>query len=470
MNNQAEICQKIFTKPICVISGNAGTVKTTVIRALLDTIERVHGIGTSFRLLAPTGKASERIKVQTGKDASTIHSFLASNGWLNDNLTMKRSGGKRAQDVNTIIVDECSMLDLNVFATLLRAINWNSVQRLILIGDPNQLPPIGRGKVFADVIDWLKKNFPENMGTLTDNVRQRVNQVTGNGCGILELADVFIQQKQKSGDTAALKLARDKIFEKILLHGNGDIDKDLAVYFWEDQDELEQCLLETIAADLNCTVSNVRAVWFETKGDNPEEIQVISPYRGEIYGTESLNMFMQENFKSFGLTKLLDGIGYTDKVIQIINRPRSNPAYAYDHKAHQAVRAEIYNGEIGIVGPHPLDKNKRTTSLKHFKVNFSGVTRKDLSYDYGSGLGQFNGKWIPEQKVEENLELAYAISVHKSQGSEFDYVYIVLPKRDSHLLSMELLYTALTRAQKKVTVLLQDDISTLATMSRVDKS
>lgn len=464
LDNQANICMKIFTKPLCVISGKAGTGKTTVIRALLDTIERVHGVGTSFRLLAPTGKASERIKLLTGKDASTIHSFLASNGWINDNFTLKRSGGSKARDFNTIIIDECSMIDLNLFATLLRTINWNSVQRLILIGDPNQLPPIGRGKVFVDIINWLKKNFPDNIGTLTDNVRQLVNQVTGNGCGILELADVFIQENQRSGDTETLKLARDEIFNKILLNGNGNVDKDLAVYFWQDRDDLEKILLDTVTRDLGT------ASWFDTMKSNPEAIQVISPYRGEFYGTNSLNVVMQANFKSFGVQKLLDGIGYSDKVIQIVNRPKSNAAYAFDWKAHKAVRAEIFNGEIGIVRQHSFDKGSKANWIKRFQVNFSGTTRQNLAYSYGGELGQLDGKFIPEQKVAENLELAYAISVHKAQGSEFDFVYIVLPQRDSHLLSMELLYTALTRAQKKVTVFLQNDISTLATMSRADKS
>ncbi|WP_207635071.1 AAA family ATPase [Oribacterium sp. oral taxon 078] len=84
------------------------------------------------------------------------------------------------------------MIDLNLFATLLRAINWNSVQRLILIGDPNQLPPIGRGRVFADTIAWLKAEYPENVGVLTDNIRQLVNRVDGNGNGILELANIFM--------------------------------------------------------------------------------------------------------------------------------------------------------------------------------------------------------------------------------------------------------------------------------------
>lgn len=464
LDNQAAICMKIFTKPLCVISGNAGTGKTTVIRAILDNIARVHGVGTSFLLLAPTGKATERIKVQTQKPAATIHSFLAKNGWINKNFTLKRNGGEKLQDVNTIIVDECSMIDLSLFATLIRAINWNSVQRLILIGDPNQLPPIGRGKVFVDTIDLLKKNYPDNIGTLTDNVRQLVNRVLQNGCGILDLANVFLQENQQTDDAEKLKVAKEKIFEKILLNGNGDIDKDLSVYFWETQDELEKTLIDVINNDL----SILQKSWFDVMKEDPEMIQVISPYRGEFYGTGSINLFMQKTFKSFGLTKLLDGIGYSDKVIQIINRPKSNAAYAYNYNTRQAVRAEIYNGEIGLVGPHPFDK--KAYQLERFKVNFSGKTRQGFSYNYGKNLGFFDGKAIPEQKVLDNLELAYAISVHKAQGSEFDYVYIVLPQRDSHLLSMELLYTALTRAQKKVTVFLQNDISALASMSRVEKS
>jgi len=487
LDRQADVCMQIFRKSICVLSGAAGTGKTTVIKAILDNIERVHGVGTSFLLMAPTGKAAERIKVQTGRPSSTIHSFLAKNGWLNKNMTMKRSGGKKSQDVNTIILDECSMIDLNLFATLIRAINWNSVQRLILVGDPNQLPPIGRGKVFADAIEWFKgsEEYADSVGVLTENIRQLVNTAEGNGTGILDLANVFIQEKQTTGDdvdaTTKLKLEKEEIFTKVLEHGNDDVDKDLSVYFWQGQEDLEKLLKDRLVIDMQAltgksaeTEKELHDLWTEAIKDSPERFQIISPYRGEFYGTMSINTFMQSTFNGYWSRRLsVDGIGLYDKVIQIRNRPASDKAYVYDWGLRKPGRQEVYNGEIATVSPMAYEAKKVSwmTNIQHFQCNFSGKTRANYSYMYGKFLGKDErGYWIPDQNVTDNLELAYAISVHKSQGSEFDYVYIIIPKRESHLLTMELLYTALTRAQRHVTVFLQQDISTLTTMSHVEKS
>ncbi len=484
LDNQANVCMQIFRKPICVLSGAAGTGKTTVIKAILDNIERVHGAGTSFLLMAPTGKAAERIKAQTGKPSSTIHSFLAKNGWLNNNMTLKRSGGKISQDVNTLILDECSMIDLNLFATLIRAVNWNSVQRLILVGDPNQLPPIGRGKVFADTIDWLMSSdeYADSVGILKENIRQLVNTAEGNGTGILDLANVFIQDKQTTGDdadaTAKLKLEKEEIFTKVLENGNGDVDKDLCVYFWQEQGDLEKLLQNRIVADMKSLTGKsadnekeLHDLWTEAIKDAPERFQIISPYRGEFYGTMSINTFMQSTFNGYWSRRLsVDGIGLFDKVIQVRNRPTSDKAYVYDWNARKPGRQEVYNGEIATVSPMAYEAKNifRMTNIRHFKCEFSGENRKGFSYLYGKKLSKDGS--IPDQNVKDNLELAYAISVHKSQGSEFDYVYIVIPKRESHLLTMELLYTALTRAQRHVTVFLQQDISTLTTLSHVERS
>ena len=479
LDKQADICMQIFSKPICILSGAAGTGKTTVIKAIVENIEKVHGESTGFLLLAPTGKASERIKIQTEKDSSTIHSFLASNGWLNKNLTLKREGGKKGKDVNTIIVDECSMIDLNLFATLLRSINWNSVQRLILVGDPNQLPPIGKGKVFSDTIEWMKKEYPENVGILSENIRQFVNSIEGNGKGILDLAELYIQEKQSDSDSIinsySLKQKKEELYTKI---------QDLAIYFWKEKEDLEDLLKKILIKDMeNVTeIKNYKTtneLWgkFITQPDKtlkPDIMQIISPFRGEYYGTTSLNIFMQNILNPYWSHKYnLDGISLWDKVIQIRNRPKSNMAYAYNFETKSIEQHEVYNGEIGIVRVHPFD-NKRynfMNTLQKFQVEFTNKNRQNLRYNYGSDYGKNSkGYKCPEQKVLDNLELAYAISVHKSQGSEFDYVYIVIPNRDSNLLSMELLYTAITRAQTKVTIFIQDDLGTLTTLGHIEKS
>ena len=342
LDKQADICMQIFSKPICVLAGAAGTGKTTVIKAIVENIERVHGQAAGFLLMAPTGKAAERIKTQTEKNSMTIHSYLAGNGWLNRNFTLKRVGGSKGQDVNTIIIDECSMIDLNLFAALVRSINWNSVQRLILVGDPNQLPPIGRGKVFSDTIAWLNEEYPDNVGVLTENIRQLVNRVEGNGCGILDLAELFIQEKQSDmSETVAadeLKRKKEELFTKIVENGNGDIDKDLAVYFWKEQNDLEDILRDVLIKDMeNITGVTEYAgrqdkLWQQAirKSDgspNPDMIQIISPYRGEFYGTQALNSFMQSEFNPYWSHRYnLDGISYFDKVIQFRNRPKSDMA------------------------------------------------------------------------------------------------------------------------------------------------
>ncbi|MDE6004835.1 MAG: AAA family ATPase, partial [Oscillospiraceae bacterium] len=366
LEKQAETCMQIFTKPICVLSGAAGTGKTTVIRAIVNNIKRVHGQGTGILLLAPTGKASERIKNQTGEESRTIHSYLASNGWINENFTFKRSGGRSGQNLNTLIIDESSMIDLNLFATLIRSINWNSVQRLILVGDPNQLPPIGRGKVFVDTISWLKKEYPDNIGILTENIRQLVNQIEENGTGILDLAELFIQEKQESDDTdkcADLKKQKEILFAKILEKGNGEIDKDLSVYFWKEQSDLNEILKTVLIKDMK-SITGLREykssdeLWKRTlRGDgnvmNPDLLQLISPYRGEFYGTDALNALMQHEFNSYWINKCeIKGITYFDKVIQFRNRPKSDMAYAYNFSTRRIEKKEVFNGEMGIVYYH----------------------------------------------------------------------------------------------------------------------
>ena len=151
--------------------------------------------------LAPTGKAADRIREILEKDAvlkgaveiRTIHSFLATRGWLNDNFTFKRSGGRIEQGYSTYIIDEASMLDLNLAAALFRSIDWKSCAATDSCWRPEPLPPIGCGRVFDDIIDYLRVNEPDSVATLKDNLRLLENRTAGRGTGILDLANAYLR-------------------------------------------------------------------------------------------------------------------------------------------------------------------------------------------------------------------------------------------------------------------------------------
>lgn len=469
IGKQAAVCEKLFNKPLCVVSGAAGTGKTTIIHSVLAAIEKAHGTGTAFLLLAPTGKASQRIREKTKKQASTIHSLLAEKGWLNDNFTFKRSGGQKSKEYSTVIIDESSMIDLGLMAALFRTIDWNYVERLILVGDPNQLPPIGRGKVFSDIIEYLKKYSPESLGKLEVNLRQMENRASDKGTGILQLAELYIQENQENEDYS--KIAKEIMLKKI--QESGSIEKDLSVYYWKDNNEIEKMIKEIIIKDLARETrkkedSLPQELWQaycrkNTKYLDAGVMQVLSPFRTDNYGVDYLNSYFQILLNKENAEKYtLDGISLGDKVIQFRNRPKSNKISAYNFNTSQLTKEEIYNGEIGFTFKHKLDENKYLYSLKKFTVRFE--TRPGLGYNYGYHEKCFN------EPVENNLELAYAISIHKAQGSEFERVYLILPKRSSRLLSMELLYTGITRATSHLTIFAQEDISCFTRLCEIDKA
>ena len=472
--------------PVSVISGGAGTGKTKVIDAIIKAIEKGHGTGTTFQLLAPTGKATDRIREATQKPASTIHSFLAKLGWLNDNRTFKRSGGKREDRLQTLIIDEASILDLALAATLFRAVRWEPVQRLIFVGDPNQLPPIGTGKVFADLIAWMRAEQPEGVVQLQSNVRLMENEVELRGRGILSLAALYVR-KEPDVDTETEKADAEVLLQKV--QEGGDVDKDLRVIYWRDSAHLKEELTARIVTDIEKDTGQTfdrdkpQTVWRKACEDDCGQhragyLQVISPYRGEPFGTDNLNVVVQElvqpNARRIpGQTRTaLDGVMLFDKVIQIRNRTRSDPAWAYNLDTRSCEPVEVYNGELGFVKPHAFDGDKWKSAgfrLEHIQVVFS--RKQNLWVGYGKTLGRApKGSWIPEQKVEENLELAYVISVHRAQGSEFERVYFIVPKHKAVLLSPELFYTGMTRAHRHCTLFVEEDISPLLSMRRREKS
>lgn len=479
---QAKACEQIFRLPFSVVSGRAGTGKTTIIRALVKGIRHADGTGAPIQVMTPTGKATDRVRAVFDKykvggvAVSTIHSFLASTGWLNQNLTFKRWGGKRADLQGTIVIDETSMLDLALAATFFRAIEWQNVKRLILVGDHNQLPPIGRGRVFSDIIEWLRKGEAPNLAVLETNMRQMENRLNGKGEGILNLAELFLvdsalQQKQTAPEQEQL-LAR--------IHQGGKIYEDLEVVYWNDAEDLNTSLISGLEAALGDKPNDVPVykLWrSEIMGGNPERLQVLTPHRGELHGVEALNAELQSYLTNDLMDRVgaIDGITLNDKVIQIRNRTSSRGIWAYDFDQKKSRQVELFNGEIGYVEPHNFDRDdlKRVFAgyskkrLKRFQVRFA---RKDkLCVNYGRELPTANKGRYASENVEDNLELAYAISIHKSQGSEFERTFVILPAARRPL-SAELLYTALTRAKGHCTLYVQRDLSPLLEARRKENA
>ncbi|UXN05111.1 AAA family ATPase [Bartonella sp. HY406] len=477
IEKQAEQCDKIFRLPFSVISGHAGTGKTTIIRALVSALRQVEGDGAPINIMTPTGKATDRVRAifQSSDtreiDVSTIHSFLAVNGWLNDNLTFKRQGGKQCNLEGTIIIDESSMLDLALAATFMKSINWLHVKRLILVGDHNQLPPIGRGRLFSDIIEWLAKDHAEHLAILKTNMRQMENKIDGNGQAILDLAELFLVDNVQNKATApAVELLLQKI------HQGGKIDEDLYVIYWDSPDDLNSKLLSDFIAELphEGIGTPIYKFWQKEVNQNkPERLQVLSPRRGEFYGVEALNEKLQSALTKGIINRIgaVDGVTLNDKVIQIKNRTTKNAIWGYDFNKKQSSKIDLFNGEIGYVNVHPFDlkdlkkafQGHSKAYLKRFIVKFA--RKEHINVSYGRDCPKKNGT----ESVEQNLELAYAISIHKAQGSEFEKTFVVIPSTKRPL-SAELIYTALTRAKGHCRLYIERDIKPILDARRKENS
>lgn len=471
VEDQVELCSAVFNKRITVLTGSAGTGKSTVAISLIRGILKNEGDKAGVAVFAPTGKATDRLRQVLGNDTSlsgvavaTIHSALARGGWLNPNMSFRLRGGKAIDSYSTVIIDECSMVDLELMAALFRAINWQSVKRLVLVGDPAQLPPIGIGKVFADIVSFSRQHYPENLAELKHNLRQLENRTLGKGNGILDLASCYLPvNPAQTADVHESEMRREQLLERI--HEGGEVDKDLHVEYWDEADAMISGLINRITEDLSENADpndNSATIWSKVLRNSVVAFQILCPVRGEAFGTEAINIACQDYKSSYWLQKgAVDGITLFDKVIQVINRPASRPLYGYDFDKKEKVKIEVYNGETGVTQPTGPDWKKfkwKNFFINKFSVKFFG--KSNIAVNFGRGGAS----------VEENLELGYAISVHKSQGSEFDKVYLVIPRQQDRALARELVYTALTRAKEKCTLFVQDSVETLIDSMRIEQS
>jgi hypothetical protein len=469
VEGQQNACARIIVKHLAILDGGAGTGKSTVVSALIKAIQKDGNHRSGIAILAPTGKATDRLRSMLDQQddmesvqTATIHSLLAKHGWLNKNMSFKRAGGKPIDGVANIIIDESSMIDLNLMASLFRAIDWNAVKRLLLVGDTAQLPPIGIGKAFADLTEYILEHYPEHIASLKDNLRQLNNKAQGKGTGILDLANCFrnnvANHSQESTDN---KFEREELLQRV---HEGQVSNDLDVEFWSDPEQLSQQIIEKITNDLRAEGNDESAekVWNNCLKKDINAFQILSPVRAELYGVDHINLECQKfNNKSWLEKGSVNGITMFDKVIQICNRPASRPINAYNFNTRSREKVEIYNGEIGQIVPQYWPKNGwqwKNLAIKDLCGQFANKSHLKIEY--------FGGGNAPEH----NLELGYAISVHKSQGSEFKRVYLVLPKVSPSRQLMELLYTGITRASEHCTIFIQDSVETLLSHIRPERS
>jgi len=470
----------IYKSGVSVLIGAAGTGKSTLLKALCS-IEGVKDKG--ILLLAPTGKARVRLEQTSGMAGrgKTVAQFLNALGRY-DGKTGRyfvNESADRSAVHATVIIDECSMLTEEQLASLLDAVE--GVDRLILVGDPKQLPPIGAGRPYVDIVNFLKPAEVDSLRTrvascfaeLTVTMRQGAEE------GVIRddvlLAEAFSGRPQDAG--------ADEIWQTVA-SGKANFVK---LVRWNRPDQLQQLLLEELRVELNLkSVSDEVAfeeslggvyseyeggatVFFNTEykdrcgaSRKAEAWQILSPVRQQQAGVAAINRALQQQFrKSFlkmaalsGWTKKIpspagpEGIIYGDKVINVVNRSRRE---TYPEKED----AYVANGDIGIVTGH---RKTKARNWSPYEVEVELASQPGFSYKYKP--------WeFDSQEGTPPLELAYALTVHKTQGSEFGKTFVVIPNPCRNL-TREMLYTALTRQRDKIVILHQGEFRDLMHFSR----
>lgn len=456
------ILKELAEARISVLVGGAGTGKTTLLSLLCKSPQIRDG---GVLLLAPTGKARVRMsqamqRQGVSSNAKTVAQFLIQNGRFDYNAMRYQLSEVEAKDVPfTVIIDECSMLTEEMFGALMQALK--KAQRVIFVGDPNQLPPIGSGRPFVDLVRHLKRDIPmfprvgTSYGELTITRRQK--NADGETRTDTALAEWYADTDTELDDEIFVRLQGD------------NCGKNITFKTWSTPEELEALILQTVADEVGMkSIDDINGFNLSLGGtvgqytyfnlgcaDKSESWQVLAPVRGLPHGVANINHIIHTKYRAdyIELAKEADfwkrkiphpfgaeGVVYGDKVINVTNTKRK--AYPDNVGAIHYVA----NGEIGIAFSNWVKKDDtakvRNMKLGGLKVEFS--SQRGYSYQYeGRDFGE---------EMEAVLELAYALTVHKSQGSEFGKVILVISE-PCGLLSKELLYTAITRQTERLVIL-----------------
>ena len=376
---------------LLILTGGPGTGKTTTINTMIQFFESE---GLSILLAAPTGRAAKRMTEATGYEAQTIHRLLEVNG----NPEEESTGGflrnrENPLEADVIIIDEMSMVDLNLMHALLSAVVQGT--RLILVGDVDQLPSVGPGSVLKDIIS--SERF--HVVTLTKIFRQAGE------------SDIIMNaHKINAGEPVELnKKSRDFFFVKC--------------------DEADTIIGGIIALIQRKLPQYVQA--------HPNEIQVMTPTRKGLLGVERMNVILQKYLNPADEKKTereINGRLFRegDKVMQIKNNYQLEWEICTRFGLTVDKGMGVFNGDMGVISE--INEYKETV---------------EVEYDEGRKV-KYGFDMVDE------LELAYAITVHKSQGSEYPAVILPLLPGPKLLYNRNLLYTAVTRAKKCLTIIGSD--------------
>ena len=380
-SQQLEAIREAATRGLLLITGGPGTGKTTILNGILELLGRMQ---LRCLLAAPTGRAAKRLSEVTGEDASTIHRLLEAGI---DPATGKMFFARDEENplkCDAVIVDEMSMVDIQLLHSLLQAIPQG--KRLILVGDPDQLPPVGPGFPFGDM---LRSGVLPSV-RLTEIFRQAQQSLI-----------VMNAHRVNQGEMPDLKCVTSDFF------------------FMRRSSEEAVCSLirDLCAARLP-----------QNMGIPSDQIQVLSPTRKGAVGTVNLNRLLQEALNPPGPDKKERAFGdylfrEGDRVMQI----RNNYDILWKKTDASMVGAGIFNGDVGII--QSIDTGSETLSVL--------FDDKVAEYDF--------------TQLSE-LEPAYAMTVHKSQGSEYRAVVLTAWNGSPYLLSRSILYTAITRARELLVI------------------
>lgn len=380
-------------RQIMALTGGPGTGKTTTIRAILTLFKNM---GLKTVLTAPTGRAAKRMGELCGEEAQTVHRLLGAGFNEEKGMPVFQKCADDPLDADAVIVDESSMIDIILMHALLDAMRPDC--RLVLVGDADQLPSVGPGNVFSDII----------------------------GSGIVEtvyLTEIFRQAAESRIVSNAHRINKGLLPE---IDNKGD--------FFFIQRRSPEKIVETV---LELCAKRIP----QSMGIDPTQIQVLSPTRLYETGTIRLNGVLQaalnppqegRNEKRFGEFLFREG----DRVMQIRNN------YDIIWKKGEIIGSGIFNGDIGQL--IAIDNKQQTVTV-----------------DFDEKIAVYSFDMLSE------LEPAYAMTVHKSQGSEYRAVILALAKGAPGLLTRSVLYTAVTRARELLVIV--GDSETLRRMTEDDR-